>query len=403
MTWKAASSMPEGSKRSSEIWTLPNAITLVRICLVPVFVVALLSPWPEWLGIADLINDQVKSLVAAGVFILISCTDWVDGYLARKRDEVTDFGKFMDPLADKILVAAALLALVELQVLPAWPVLIILAREFIVSGVRMLAASKNEVIAASWYGKAKTVAQIAAIVLFLLKDALVVPGAQGIRDPLYDISWIVMLIALALTIISMLDYISKARHLLGFRAAGERGAAAAPSDAQLQQLAAEVVEQAELRGVQVGTAESLTGGMISCALTAVPGSSAVVRGGIASYALGVKEQALGVDAGLLAAHGAVNGETAIQMASGAREALGADATVAATGIAGPSGAEPGKPVGTVWIGISALDGADAVELHLEGDRDAVRRRTAARALELLREAVERFPCKDQTRCAQGMR
>lgn len=396
--------MPEEPKRSSEIWTLPNAITLVRICLVPVFVVALLSPWPQWLGIADLINDQVKSLVAAGVFILISCTDWIDGYLARKRNEVTDFGKFMDPLADKILVAAALLALVELQVLPAWPVLIILTREFIVSGVRMLAASKNEVIAASWYGKAKTVAQIAAIVLFLLKDVLVVPGAQGIRDPLYDISWIVMLIALALTIISMLDYISKARHLLGFRSGGEKSArAAAPTDAQLQRLATEVVTQAERRGVQVGTAESLTGGMISCALTAVPGSSAVVRGGIASYALGVKEQALGVDAALLAAHGAVNRDTAIQMACGARRALGADAVVSATGIAGPSGAEPGKPVGTVWVGISVLDEADAVELHLEGDRDAVRRRAAARALELLQDAIVRVPCKDRIGCVQETR
>lgn len=396
--------MPEEPKRSSEIWTLPNAITLVRICLVPVFVVALLSPWPQWLGIADLINDQVKSLVAAGVFILISCTDWIDGYLARKRNEVTDFGKFMDPLADKILVAAALLALVELQVLPAWPVLIILTREFIVSGVRMLAASKNEIIAASWYGKVKTVAQIAAIVLFLLKDVLIVPGTQGIRDPLYDISWIVMLIALALTIISMLDYISKARHLLGFRSGGEKGdGAAAPTDAQLQRLATEVVAQAERRGVHVGTAESLTGGMISCALTAVPGSSAVVRGGIASYALGVKEQVLGVDAGLLAAQGAVNRDTAIQMACGARGALGADAAVSATGIAGPSGAEPGKPIGTVWVGISVLDEADAVELHLEGDRDTVRRRAAACALELLQEAIVRVPCKDQVGCVQEMR
>ena len=108
---------------------------------------------------------------------MISCTDWLDGYLARKRNEVTDFGKFMYSLADKILTTAALLALVELRVLPSWPVLIILAREFIVAGVRMVAASKGVVIAASWYGKAKTVFQIIAIVMFLVKDVTVFPNA----------------------------------------------------------------------------------------------------------------------------------------------------------------------------------------------------------------------------------
>ena len=135
--------------RMDQIKTPANIVTLTRICLVPVFVVALLSPWPSWLGIDDLVTHDVKSVIAAVVFIVISCSDWIDGYLARKRNEVTDFGKFVDPLADKILVAAALLALVELQVLPSWPVLIILAREFIVSGVRMLAASKGIIIAAS--------------------------------------------------------------------------------------------------------------------------------------------------------------------------------------------------------------------------------------------------------------
>ena len=110
--------MPEKAKpgETDKLWTISNVITLVRICLVPVFVVALISPWPDWFGVEG-ISTQSKSLVAAFIFILISCTDWLDGYLARSRGEVTDFGKFMDPLADKILVAAALLALVELDVL----------------------------------------------------------------------------------------------------------------------------------------------------------------------------------------------------------------------------------------------------------------------------------------------
>ena len=127
---------------TDKLWTISNIITLVRICLVPVFVVALITPWPTWFSIAG-VSSTTKSLIAALIFILISCTDWLDGYLARSRGEVTNFGKFMDPLADKILVCAALLALVELRVLPSWPVLIILAREFIVSGIRMVAADKG--------------------------------------------------------------------------------------------------------------------------------------------------------------------------------------------------------------------------------------------------------------------
>ncbi len=93
-----------------KLWTPANIVTLIRICLVPVFVLAIVSPWPLWMGLPD-ITTEAKRLIAAGIFILISCTDWIDGYLARSRGEVTDFGKFMDPLADKILVAAALIAL----------------------------------------------------------------------------------------------------------------------------------------------------------------------------------------------------------------------------------------------------------------------------------------------------
>ncbi|WP_165060194.1 CDP-diacylglycerol--glycerol-3-phosphate 3-phosphatidyltransferase [Adlercreutzia sp. ZJ154] len=379
-------------KAASNIWTLSNIITLIRICLVPVFVVALLSPWPEWFGIAHLVDDQTKSLVAAAVFILISATDWIDGYLARKRNEVTDFGKFMDPLADKILVAAALLALVELSVLPAWPVLIILAREFIVSGVRMIAASKNEVIAASWYGKAKTVAQIIAIVLFLIKDALIIPNAENINNPLYVISWVTMIVALILTIISMLDYISKARHLLGFKPAKLDAANSDECDIDdefLNTLAADVVCAASNKGVTISSAESLTGGMVSCALTSVAGSSSVVMGGVASYALSVKSDVLGVDLDTLKSDGAVNARTAIDMAKGAQRILKSDFAVSTTGIAGPTGAEPGKPIGTVWFAVSTPYKTEAEVMHFEGNRDKIRRLSAKKALDILLEAINR--------------
>lgn len=394
------------SSGSDRLLTPANVITLVRICLVPVFVAALLAPWPAWFGL-DGFTEATKSLIAAGVFIIISCTDWIDGYLARSRNEVTDFGKFMDPLADKILVAAALLALVELDVLPSWPVLIILAREFIVSGIRMIAASKGEVIAASWYGKAKTVLQIIAIVLFLVKDSLYLPTFASVLDnPLYLVSWLVMIAALVLTVISMLDYLSKARHLLGFAPADAKTYDASGDAAEHPVLegkeleerkktvraavdakAAAVVARAIERSMQIGTAESLTGGLIAAALTSVAGSSAVVRGGVVSYAYGVKEDVLNVSSTLLAEEGAVNEATARQMATGAAETLGADVTVAVTGIAGPGGAEPGKPVGTVWLAVYRNGACEARELHLAGDRELVRLGTVEAALDAFLDAL----------------
>ena len=382
-----------------KLWTPANIVTLIRICLVPVFVLAILSPWPEWVGLPG-ITMEAKCVIAAGIFILISCTDWIDGYLARSRGEVTDFGKFMDPLADKILVTAALIALVELAVLPGWPVLIILAREFIVSGIRMVAASKGTVIAASWYGKAKTVFQIIAIVLFLLKDSLTFTSAAGaFSNPMFVISWAVMVIALILTVMSMLDYLVKARHLLrgsvSRAAAEEPESPVAPNEiAALQravdEAARSVVEKAGASGLALATAESLTGGLICAMLTSVPGSSASVRGGIVSYASEVKEEVLGVSGDVLSRQGAVDELVALQMARGALRELAADVAVSVTGIAGPGGAEPGKPVGTVWVGCATAKGTEAACHHFEGGREAVRLQTVAAALAALEAAVGRI-------------
>ena len=367
------------------VMTPANIITMVRICLVPVFVAAIISPWPEWIGFAEL--DVWKSWIAAAIFVAISCTDWLDGYLARKRNEVTDFGKFMDPLADKILVTAALLVLVELRAIPSWVVLVIVAREFIVSGVRMVAASKGEVIAASWYGKFKTVFQMVAIVLFVLKENPVLGDfSSGFYTALYVASWLVMAAALVLTVVSMVDYISKARHLLGFRPKN------APADATVGEelpLAERVIGAARDAGLTVGTAESCTGGLIAATLTDVPGASEALRGGIVSYANEVKRDSLGVSEQVLAEYGAVSEQTARAMARGAREALGVDAAVSVTGIAGPGGAVPGKPVGTVWVGVSGPDGERAALHRFDGDRDAVRRQTVDAALQALLEELGR--------------
>ena len=386
---------------TTKLWTISNVITLTRICLVPLFVIVLVCPWPEWMGL-PYVDLAMKRYIAAGIFILISATDWLDGYLARSRNEVTDFGKFMDPLADKILVAAALLALIELDSLPSWVALVILAREFIVSGVRMVAASKGTVIAASYIGKFKTVFQMIAIVLFTIKDAHNSDTISVVAsDTLWLVSWTVMIIALILTIISMLDYIVKARDLIGLGPArsdyqrSEHNPATLPSADDMrkenQMLAQNVIERATAAHLTLGCAESLTGGTIAGTLTGIAGSSAVVRGGIVSYVNEVKSSVLGVDDDLLVSSGPVDPDVAEQMALGAKRALDCDIAVAVTGIAGPTGAEEGKPVGTVFMGVATPENVKSVRFVFEGDREQVRCQTVHAALEAFsHEILERF-------------
>lgn len=377
---------------AEKIWTPANIVTMIRICLVPVFVAAFLMPWPDWLGLT-FISDETKALIAAGLFILISCTDWIDGYLARSRGEVTDFGKFMDPLADKILVAAALLALVELQVLPSWPVLIILGREFIVSGVRMMAAAEGVVIAASWYGKAKTVFQIIAIVMFIVKDNLhlELPTIGDVfGSPFYIACWFVMGIALVLTIMSMMDYLSKARHLIGFAPKAKTTSLSPKAlEKQVKKLAVDIVKLAKEKDLRFGFAESLTGGMMGAAITSVPGSSEVYYGGINAYDNSVKISVLKVDDCAVSEHGAVSEIVACKMAEGGRTALNVDYCISATGIAGPGGGSDEKPVGTVWIGFSSCEGSRALLHNMSGSRDIVRLQTTLMAFEVLYEELSK--------------
>ena len=136
---------------------------------------------------------------AAAVFILASATDWLDGYLARKNHLVTDFGKFMDPIADKLLVGAALICLVEKGALAAWIVSIIIGREFIISGFRLVASDKGVVIAASYWGKFKTVFQMIMVILLIL----------DLGGVFHTIAQITVWISLILTVISLVDYLKK--------------------------------------------------------------------------------------------------------------------------------------------------------------------------------------------------
>ncbi|MDF1542466.1 MAG: CDP-diacylglycerol--glycerol-3-phosphate 3-phosphatidyltransferase [Anaerosomatales bacterium] len=182
-----------------------NRVTVARMVFIPVFVATLLGNMPDW-----------GPVWAAGIFTLLAVTDGVDGYLARTRNEVTTFGKFLDPLADKLLVTAALVALVELGTLPSWIALVIISREFIVSGLRMVAIAEGKVIAASTYGKVKTVFQVLAIVAFIIKDSDPVARILGEQGASFvsSASWLLMTIAVALTVLSMIDYFYHARDVI---------------------------------------------------------------------------------------------------------------------------------------------------------------------------------------------
>ncbi len=171
---------------------LPNKLTTFRVVLIPFFIFFLMTeliPYSKWIALA--------------IFCIASLTDFFDGYLARKWNMVTNFGKFMDPLADKLLVCSAIIAFTAMDRMPAWIVIIIVAREFIISGFRLIAAEKGVVIAASYWGKFKTASQMFMIILFIINiDALYIPGQ------------VLMYIALALTVISLIDYIIKNKDVM---------------------------------------------------------------------------------------------------------------------------------------------------------------------------------------------
>ena len=168
---------------------LPNKLTILRVIMIPFFVAALLY---------DGGANQNMRYVAAALFIIASLTDMLDGKIARKYNLVTNFGKFMDPLADKLLVCSALIFMIELRELPAWMVIIIISREFIISGFRLVASDNGVVIAASYWGKFKTTFQMIGVVLLIFN----IPA-------LSTLTTIIVWIALALTVISLVDYIVK--------------------------------------------------------------------------------------------------------------------------------------------------------------------------------------------------
>lgn len=178
---------------------LPNKLTVLRMIMVPIFVVFMLIPS---------LGGAANKYIALALFCVASFTDFLDGYLARKNNLVTNFGKFMDPLADKLLVCSALICLCSKTMderLASWIVLVIIAREFIISGFRLVASDAGIVIAASYWGKFKTVSHMTMIIMLIL----------NINHPIYQIATqVVVWVGLALTVISLVDYVWKNKEVL---------------------------------------------------------------------------------------------------------------------------------------------------------------------------------------------
>ena len=173
---------------------VPNTLTIIRVLLIPFFVAFMLCNITAY-----------DNYIALAIFIVASLTDTLDGYLARKNNQVTNFGKFMDPLADKLLVCSAMICLIELDRLAAWIVIVIIAREFIISGFRLVASDNGVVIAASYWGKFKTTFQMLMVIVLIL----------DIQMPFFQILGTVLTyVALILTVVSLIDYIVKNKDVL---------------------------------------------------------------------------------------------------------------------------------------------------------------------------------------------
>jgi PncC family amidohydrolase len=296
---------------------------------------------------------------------------------------VTELGKFLDPLADKLFILAVLVTLVQEGMLPAWIVVVIFSRELLITLLRSVGLGQGRVIAASWWGKSKTVSQVAAVTLLILARP------YGWLEP-YAV--FLVAVALVITVYSGLDYLWKFRYVLALpprrpalRPLPMRGGA--PSGEGIDPLVRRLAARLDANKQTLATAESCTGGLLAAAITDLPGSSAFFSGGVVPYSNQMKHELLGVPEDLLEAKGAVSAEVAVAMAQGARERLGTDLAISITGIAGPATDGSEKPVGLTFIGLAGPDLLLVKQFNWKGDRWENRRLSVEAALNLLLESV----------------
>jgi nicotinamide-nucleotide amidase len=341
---------------------LPNALTLSRLAAIPVLMILLIARFQG--------HDQI----AAALFVVFSFTDTLDGQIARRRGLVSDLGKFLDPLADKLFVLSVLIVLVQEGLVAAWVVVLIFSRELLITILRSVGATQGQVISAAPLGKTKTMTQMAAVVLLILQRPYpwLVPFAE-----------LAVGVAIIFTIGSGIDYMWRFRHVLWPAARGAVNSGEAPSAvSRVDVLARELGSRLTTSGLTVSVAESCTGGLLGALITDQPGSSAYFLGGVIAYSNEVKRAQLGVPADLLESHGAVSREVAIAMAEGARTKFATTLAASITGIAGPD-AEGAKPVGLTYIAVASARGTTCNEYRFKGDRWGNRREAADEALRLL--------------------
>ena len=346
---------------------IPNALTVSRLVAIPILMALLLVSFPG--------HDQI----AAALFILFSFTDTLDGELARRTGRVSEFGKFLDPLADKLFVLAVLIVLVQAGLVAAWVVVVIFSRELIITILRSVAASQGKVIAAAPLGKTKTVTQMSAVTLLILQRPY--PALIPVAD-------VAVAAAVVFTLWSGLDYLWRFRHFLApFDTSrvrtGAAGGAPDPSPAEL-------AEALRDTGLTVSVAESMTGGMIGARITEQPGSSAYFMGGVIAYSNDVKREQLGVPSHVLQTAGAVSREVGEAMAQGVRSRLGTSLGVAVTGIAGPAAEGTSKPIGLTYVAVATDGHVASREFTFSGDRASIRRQAAIEALRLLIAEIRRL-------------
>jgi nicotinamide-nucleotide amidase len=351
---------------------LPNLLTLSRLAAIPILMALLLVRFPG--------HDQL----AAAVFVVSSFTDTLDGQIARRRGMVSDLGKFLDPLADKLLVLSVLIVLVQEGLVAAWVVVVIFSRELLITILRSVGASQGRVISAAPLGKTKTVTQMAAVALLILQRPY--PQLVLIAD-------VAVAVAVVFTIVSGIDYLVRYRHLIGL------GGGGSASESQVDPLSEALGATLAREGLTVSLAESCTGGLVGALITDRPGSSAYFVGGVIAYGDEAKRDELGVPAALLTRYGAVSREVALAMADGARQRFGTSLAASTTGIAGPGSDGSAKPVGLTYIAIVSDWGKRCEEHRFAGDRWSNRRQAAIQTLELLLEEARAGAARQKSKPA----
>jgi nicotinamide-nucleotide amidase len=365
---------------------IPNVLTLSRLAVIPVLMVLLLQRFDY--------HDQI----AAILFIVFSFTDTLDGELARRRGTVSDFGKFLDPLADKLFVLSVLIVLVQEGLVAAWVVVVIFSRELLITLLRAVAASQGRVIAAAPLGKAKTVTQVVAVTLLIL---------QRPYPYLEPAAVLAVAFAVVFTLGSGIDYLWRFRHVIWPADSHRMAALAVPSggapgaESPVDPLARELGSLLLERGLTLAVAESCTGGLLAALITDQPGSSAYFLGGVVAYSDRVKQEQLGVPAALLSSYGAVSREVAEAMAERARVKFGSTFAASVTGIAGPGADGSSKPIGLTFIAVAGPQGTTSREYTFSGDRWANRRQAAGQAMRLLIEEVNGSAAVPATQAGRG--